>query len=532
VVIMDLIDRTSRAGVNDFVDICQRFLRFEVTPIWATDREIDLSTSNGQMFAAMKAWVAQQEKESIMRRFQRGRQDRIAAGKFDKATISYGYRWTDEARTTWEPDPATAPIVQRIFHAIVAGVSATKLAILLTAEGIPTPGEVKGRQRNHPRFKGRAPRWILPIVVAILRNPAYKGERAHNRYTATKRPYRDRKERNLASRNSTSQRNQADWTIIPVPPLVTREVWDEAQVAWSKRAVHPTKVPRRYTAAEALLYGGYVRCAHCGYALRPTLRQPDPRQQRTKRVWYYHCGHRRPTKSGETCKGTAITCARLDPVVWKEAVRLIRDPDYFQQLLKRGDEVWAPETQVAHYTELLAKLDQEDADIARELVRLAGNPKMGHIRANIEQQAERNAELRDGYQERLANAQAEVENRQAQHARVRTFAEWATAQAPTVDSSSAEDQREILIHSLHPTIFVAHTKSDEPRVAILFAVSAEAAAHIDPYELYTQSQWQDAKGEYYTAFVEELPTGAEDDDDATAEELDLNGIFSLHLDRL
>ena len=47
---------------------------------------------------------------------------------------------------------------------------------------------------------------------------------------------------------------------------------------------------------------------------------------------------------------------------------------------------------------------------------------------------------------------------------------------------------EILVHSLHPTIFVAHTKSDEPRVAILFAVSAEAAAHIDPYKLYTSSQ--------------------------------------------
>ena len=140
---------------------------------------------------------------------------------------------------------------------------------------------------------------------------------------------------------------------------------------------------------------------------------------------------------------------------------------------------------------------------------------MGHIRANIEQQAERNAELRDGYQERLAAALAEFESRQAQHARVRTFAEWAAAQAPTVDTLSAEDRREILIHSLHPTIFIANTKSDEPRVAILFAVSAEAAAHIDPYELYTTSQWQNAKGEYYTSFVEELPTGgAEDDEEA------------------
>jgi uncharacterized beta-barrel protein YwiB (DUF1934 family) len=85
---------------------------------------------------------------------------------------------------------------------------------------------------------------------------------------------------------------------------------------------------------------------------------------------------------------------------------------------------------------------------------------------------------------------------------------------------------------LHPTIFIANTKSDEPRVAILFAVSAEAAAQIDPYELYTTSQWQNAKGEYYTSFVEEMPTGGEDDDDASAEEFDFTGIFNLHLDRL
>jgi hypothetical protein len=36
-----------------------------------------------------------------------------------------------------------------------------------------------------------------------------------------------------------------------------------------------------------------------------------------------------------------------------------------------------------------------------------------------------------------------------------------------------------------------------------------------------------------TSYVEEMPTGgAEDDEEAAADELDLSGIFSLHLDRL
>jgi len=351
---------------------------------------------------------------------------------------------------------------------------------------------------------------------------------------ATKRPYRERAERNLTSKNSISQRDKADWTIIPVPPLVTPQVWEEAQQALARRAGHGTQAPKRYTTDEVLLYGGYARCAHCGYALSATLRPPDPRQQRTKRVWYYHCGHRHPTATGEPCKGTGITCSKLDPVVWEEAVRLIRDPAYFSQLLKRGDEVWAPETQVAHYAELLAKLDQEDSDIARELLRLASKPGLDHIRANMEQQAERNAELRTGYRERLEAAQAEVDSRQAQHDRVQAFAEWATAQAPTIDTLSADDRRAILIHSLHPTIFVAHTKSGKPRVSFLFAVSAEAAAHIDPWRLYTTAQWQNASGEYYTSYIEELPNTEPDDDDndnGGEYDVDLSDKSSIHLNR-
>src|SRR5262249_24078318 len=157
------------------------------------------------------------------------------------------------------------------------------------------------------------------------------------------------------------------------------------------------------------------------------LRPPDPRQQRTKRVWYYHCGHRRPDETGEPCKGTGITCNKLGSVAWEEAVRLIRDQAYFSQLLKHGDEVWAPETQVAHCFELLPKLDQEDADIARELLRLASKPGLDHIRANTAQQAERNAELRTWSQERLEAAQAEVDSRLAQQERIHAFAEWAAA---------------------------------------------------------------------------------------------------------
>jgi site-specific DNA recombinase len=150
IVIMDLIDRTSRGGIFEFADICQRFLRFDVTPLWATDRDINLTPQTGQLIVAAKAWDAYQEKEAIMRRFRRKRQDRIADGHLDRATIPYGYQWADAERTAWEPDETTAPIVRRIFHEIATGQSATGLAKQLTETGVPTPGADEGSPTQPP----------------------------------------------------------------------------------------------------------------------------------------------------------------------------------------------------------------------------------------------------------------------------------------------------------------------------------------------------------------------------------------------
>lgn len=53
---------------------------------------------------------------------------------------------------TLQPDPATAPIVRRIFESYDAGIGFRSIARMLEAEGIPSPGEV-GPVR-HPRSVG------------------------------------------------------------------------------------------------------------------------------------------------------------------------------------------------------------------------------------------------------------------------------------------------------------------------------------------------------------------------------------------
>jgi hypothetical protein len=208
-------------------------------------------------------------------------------------------------------------------------------------------------------------------------------------------------------------------------------------------------------------------------------------------------------------------------------LRLIRDPQHLRMLLTQSESVWSPETQIAHYTELLAKLDKEDADITSELLRLAGKPGLAQIRANLELQAAQHAELREGYQQRLAEAEAERQRLAARAERVTAFAVWATEQAETVTDLTATERREILVRTLHPTVFVGRVGSDLPRIAIFFSVTPEAAAQIDSGTLYATMQWHGATGGVYTVFVDEW---SGERNAGAGDELDLSNVEAQDLE--
>ncbi len=253
VVIMDLIDRTSRGGIFEFADICQRFLRFGVMPVWSTDRDIDLSTPTGQLIAAAKAWGAQQEALAIARRSKQGKQDRIAQGLLAKEYLPYGYRWSDAAQTMYEPDPIAAAVVRRIFTTLAEGGSATQLMEALRVEGIRPPRKA----------------WTLNSITYIAKNPIYKGQRAQRRYTTRPRDPADKRLRGLKSKRVIEKRDVSEWLITAVPALVDEATWTKANVQLERNRWYKHKSPRRYGADEVLLYGGFVRCAHCGHALTP-----------------------------------------------------------------------------------------------------------------------------------------------------------------------------------------------------------------------------------------------------------------------
>ncbi len=76
-----------------------------------------------------------------------------------------------------EPDPVTAPIVERIFTERLAGAGYSSIARNLNHDGIPSPAAADPARNSHRDPRG----WAASAVRAILMNARYTGHEVWNR---------------------------------------------------------------------------------------------------------------------------------------------------------------------------------------------------------------------------------------------------------------------------------------------------------------------------------------------------------------
>ena len=150
----------------------------------------------------------------------RGRQARLRAGTLlPWTTAPFGYRLdperprrADAVRT----DPGEAALIAQLFDwYLEPGATIYQLAARLTDPGVPTPMG--------------GPRWNVASVRGILRNPAYAGRALSNRTQAA--PARRRKPAMLPAGpgHSHAPRPEEDWIAVPVPPIVSEEIFAQVQ---------------------------------------------------------------------------------------------------------------------------------------------------------------------------------------------------------------------------------------------------------------------------------------------------------------
>jgi site-specific DNA recombinase len=270
--------------------------------------------------------IAEYERAQIAERCRRGKKHMAQQGGVNVLSgAPFGYRYirkSDTSAAYYEVIEAEAGIVRMVFEIYTRqGLSINAIARLLNERQIATR-----------TGKGR---WERSTVWGMLRNPAYRGTACYGKTELrprqrVTRPLRQRKA--LPSREvSGHERPRAEWIEVPVPALVSEEMFALAQEQLEKNKRHS---PRR--TVEATLLQGMLVCEQCGYALYRTSTRTSERK-----LNYYRClgsdGYRR--LSGPVCSNRPVRQDYLDQFVWTEIIRLLENPALIQTEIDRRREV-------------------------------------------------------------------------------------------------------------------------------------------------------------------------------------------------
>ena len=283
------------------------------------------ATPEDQLLVQFQGMIAEYERTQIAERCRRGKKHMAQEGGVNVLSgAPYGYRYVKKSDTSaafYEVMEVEAKVVRMVFETYTQqGLSINAIARMLNDRQIATR-----------TGKGR---WERSTVWGMLRNPAYRGtacygkteQRPRQRVT---RPLRQRKA--LPSRDvGGHERPRAEWIEVPVPALVTEEMFALAQEQLEKNKRHS---PRR--TIEPTLLQGILVCEQCGYGLYRTSTHTT-----THKLNYYRCigsdGYRR--LNGPVCRNRPIRQDYLDQFVWSEVIRLLEDPGLIQTEIDRRRE--------------------------------------------------------------------------------------------------------------------------------------------------------------------------------------------------
>jgi site-specific DNA recombinase len=249
--------------------------------------------------------IAEYERAKIAERNRRGRLFRARAGEIVYRLVPYGYRRISRGAAApchlevFEPE---AIVVRRIFDDFVAGgYSMRRICRRLYENGIPSP---TGKQT-----------WSIACISKMLSNPTFKGRALYNRHQAVPPTSGPKSTRN-------KPRPPEEWIEIPVPAIVSEEVFEAAQRVARN---HSYFSPRRSQPDRWLLRRLLV-CGHCGIK---TYCQAH-RSGSGRELRYYVCNRRRSLEAGgpdRACPQPSTRAEELDSLVWEHLRRALLQPD-------------------------------------------------------------------------------------------------------------------------------------------------------------------------------------------------------------
>ncbi len=279
------------------------------------------NTPEGDLLLQMQGMIAEYERAKILERSRRGKRHAARMGSINVlGGAPYGYRYMtareNGGHADYIIDLNEAKVVKQIF----------------TWMGEPryTIGEIKRRldEMGVPTKTGKH-FWDRSVIWGILQNPAYIGKAAFGKTKVGKRRPTLRPIR--GSGNSTKQHYstykvpEEDWIYIPVPPIVSSELFEtvQEQLEENRKRSRERKRGARY------LLQGLLVCKECGYAYygKPVSRTAAKGEKRN--YVYYRCiGSDAHRFGGErVCSNKQVRSDFLEKVVWDDVYEFLTVPE-------------------------------------------------------------------------------------------------------------------------------------------------------------------------------------------------------------
>ncbi len=208
-------------------------------------------------------------------------------GRFLGGRPPYGYRLVDagphpnpgkatigQRLHRLEPDPTTAPVVQRIFAEYLAGRGLYAIAEGLTRDGIPSPAAADPARNRHR--SGVA--WSKSAIRAILANPRYTGYQVWNRQRRDE-VLIDVDDVALGHQTKLRWNHHDQWIWSAEPahqPLISKATFLDAQQQVTGRSSQQTqqRTPRR--TPRPYLLRGRLHCGLCQRRMEGTWNHDAP----------------------------------------------------------------------------------------------------------------------------------------------------------------------------------------------------------------------------------------------------------------
>lgn len=302
--------------------------------------------------------VAQQGMEQEKRRMMEGNLHKARSGRVTARVAAYGYRLVDadgneglraKKESYYAIHEEEAAVVRQCFTRLLRGDALRRIAHDLELSGVPPPKKYK--------------HWESAQVRLFITSEVYKGDFYAHRWhhTTVEKPAKN----GIGTRKVKCkvQRPREEWIHVPVPAIVSDEVWEAAN-----HMLEQNKKTSRRNAKEPYLLTGLITCAHCGWRFCGTTSRKSRGKKRKTTYRGYRCTYS-STKSkiqrkDGVCKNSQIRCDVLDTIVWNIVCQALLEPQILLDALDE-DATSQRNTELTHqitYLEqqLEAKHDDDD----------------------------------------------------------------------------------------------------------------------------------------------------------------------------